>query len=77
MIGVAWNGSTADMQDFVDRHGVTFPTLVDDDGSLFAHFEVPYQPAFVFVAADGSVEGNLGSMDAEALSERLDELAVG
>ena len=75
MIGVAWNGSTESMGEFVDRHGITFTTLVDDDGSLFAHFGVPAQPAFVFVGADGSVDGMLGSMGDDELSERLEALA--
>ncbi len=38
MIGVAWYGSDAAMQAFQDRHGLTFPSVRDDDGSLFAHF---------------------------------------
>jgi peroxiredoxin len=74
VIGVAWNGSTDEMADFVDRHGITFPTLVDDDGSLFAHFDVPYQPAFVFVRSDGSAEVTLGAIGHDELSERLSGL---
>ena len=37
---MSWYGSDASMQDFEDRHGLTFPSLRDDDGSLFAHFGV-------------------------------------
>lgn len=77
MIGVAWNGSESAMVGFAQRHGLTFPNLRDDDGSLFARFEVSYQPAFVFVGADGRAERVITSLDAEALDARLRALADG
>lgn len=64
------------MQDFEDRHGLTFPSLRDDDGSLFAHFGVPAQPAWVFVDVDGTVEVSLGALAEPDLTARLDELGT-
>jgi hypothetical protein len=73
---VSWYGSDASMQDFEDRHGLSFPSLRDDDGSLFAHFGVINQPAWVFVSADGTVDLVPGAMDEDELSERLRALAA-
>lgn len=63
------------MQDFEDRHGLTFPSLRDDDGNLFAHFGVPAQPAWVFVAADGTATTHLGAMEPDELRATLTDLA--
>jgi hypothetical protein len=64
------------MQAFEDRHGLTFPSLRDDDGSLFADFGVSYQPAWVFISRDGTSDLVLGAMQEDELSERLDALAA-
>lgn len=50
-------------------------TLVDDDGSLWSHFGVRVQPAWVFVDADGEVERVLGELTRQQLLERLETLA--
>lgn len=76
IVGVAWNGSDSSMQDFEDRHGLTFPSLRDDDGTLFARFGVPTQPAWAFVRPDGSVEQLIGALDDEMLADFLDRLAA-
>jgi peroxiredoxin len=76
VVGVSWNGSEAEMAEFVARHDLTFPQLQDDDGAVFAHFDVPVQPAWAFVAADGTTEVHLGAYDDEALAEALTELVA-
>jgi hypothetical protein len=73
---VSWYGSDASMQAFEDRHGLTFPSLRDGDGSLFEHFGVIYQPAWVFVSADGSADVVPGAMEEDELDERLRALAA-
>ena len=75
MIGVAWAGSDAAMQAFQDRHGLTFPSVRDDDGSLYARFGVPAQPAWVFVSADGTTDLVLGAMEEDELDARLQALS--
>ena len=66
---MSWYGSDASMQDFEDRHGLTFKSLRDDDGSLFAHFGVVNQPAWVFVSADGTPDLVPGAMEEDELAE--------
>ena len=64
------------MQEFEDRHGLTFPSLRDSDGSLFAHFGVTNQPAWVFVSADGTADVVPGALAEDELAERLQALAA-
>jgi peroxiredoxin len=75
-VGVAGLGRVAAMREFVADTGLgAFPHLVDDDGSLWASFGVPEQPAFAFVAADGGFDVWLGRLTENALAGRLDELS--
>lgn len=53
---------------------MTFPQLSDDPGEVFARFEVPYQPAMVFVAPDGSVDQLLGAVDGDTIDDKLSDL---
>jgi hypothetical protein len=63
------------MLDFVDEFGLEdMLTLVDDDGSLWAAYGVLYQPAWVFVAPDGTTEVVAGALFGDALTARLGEL---
>jgi hypothetical protein len=58
---------------FVDRHGLErMPQAVDDDGELWARFGVRVQPAWVFVAPDGSTQTVLGALYDQALFDRID-----
>ena len=57
------------MQEFIDRHGLTFQNMNDQTGELFSHFGVPSQPAWVLVSANGVVNTYLGAMQ-ESLLER-------
>ncbi len=74
IIGVAWNGSEQSMQEFVAKHQLTFGNIKDNDGLVFAQFDVAYQPAWVFIQQDGTSETNLGAMDEVALSKMLNKL---
>jgi hypothetical protein len=58
------------MQEFVDRHGLTFPNVNDDPGVVFGHLGVPGQPAWVLVRPDGSADRLLGAAD-EAMLDAL------
>ena len=62
------------MQEFVDKHQLTFPNIKDNDGLVFAPFDVAYQPAWVFIQQDGTSETNLGAMDEVTLNEMLNQL---
>ena len=74
IIGVAWNGSEQSMQEFVTKHQLTFANIKDNDGLVFAQFEVPYQPAWVFIRQDGTSETNVGAMDEVTLTAMLNKL---
>lgn len=74
--GVAWYGDAASYQGFVDKHHVTFPTLMDQTGDLYAHFQVPGQPAWVFVGADGKAKVHVGTMEKADVTAALDGLAT-
>lgn len=61
-VGVAWTGTDEAFQGFIDKHGLTFPQISDDPGTVFERFEVPGQPALVVVSPDGTIERVLGAV---------------
>ena len=73
--GVAWNGSGGDMQDFVNENGLSFTNINDSSGEVFARFNVPYQPAWVFIAKDGTVTTRIGVLSDLELEQELNLLA--
>ncbi len=69
--------STGPMQEFVDEFGLDhFGHAVSEDGSLWQRFGVPYQPAWVFVDADGNAERHVGALDEGTLTGILDDLSA-
>ena len=69
-MGVAWFGTDAEFQGFIDGHHLTFTQLSDDPGTIYDRFEIPYQPAVVVVRPDGEVETLYGAAD-EAVLDQL------
>ena len=67
---MAWSGSDAEFQAFIDRHGLTFTQLSDDGGAVYDRFAIPIQPAVVVVQPDGHVETLFGAVD-EPLIDQL------
>jgi thiol-disulfide isomerase/thioredoxin len=79
-LGVPGLGEVADMREFVadtGTGGMTMTHVVDADGALWQRFGVVAQPAFAFVAADGTVQTFGGSLDPETLRRSADELLNG
>ena len=74
-MGVAWYGSESAMNDFVAQYGISFPTVVDQEGAVFARFGVPYQPAWTFISRDGTFDTSLGALSDTELADRLSALA--
>jgi peroxiredoxin len=70
-IGVAWYGDDRSFQGFVDKYGLTFPQISDNDGEVFARFDVPYQPAMAVVDKSGVVHVSLGAVEQDALDAAL------
>ena len=62
------------MQEFITKHQLTFPNIKDNNGVIFAQFDVAYQPAWVFIQQDGTFETNLGAMDEVTLTAMLEKL---
>jgi thiol-disulfide isomerase/thioredoxin len=77
-VGVAARSSVADMQAFVSKYNLNFTNLNDADGSIWARYNVPWQPAYVFYRPDGSstfVNNPTSAMPQQELSDRVAALA--
>jgi thiol-disulfide isomerase/thioredoxin len=55
-VGVAARSDVAAMQDFVSKYNVNFTNLNDADGSIWRAFNVPWQPAYVFLHPNGATD---------------------
>ena len=64
------------MQDFVNENGLSFTNINDEAGEVFARFNVSYQPAWVFIAKDGTVTTRIGVISDEELDQELTNLAT-
>lgn len=73
-VGVAARSDVGAMQAFVDKYNLNFTNLNDADGSIWARYNVPWQPAYVFYRADGSstfVNNPTAAMSQQELSDRV------
>jgi thiol-disulfide isomerase/thioredoxin len=76
-VGVAARSDVGQMQDFVSRYNLNFTNLNDADGSIWARFHVPWQPAYVFLRPDGTstfVNNPTSAMSEQELSDRVHAL---
>ena len=66
------------MSGFVDEIGLgSFDHVNDADERLFAHFGIPYQPAWVFIDPSGDTATANGAIPESELEAILDDLARG
>jgi len=73
-VGIAAHSDLAAMQNFVSKYNLTFTNLNDADGSIWARYNVPWQPAYVFYRADGSstfVNDPTSAMSEQELADRV------
>ena len=78
-VGVAARSDVADMANFISKYNLNFTNLNDADGSIWARFNVPWQPAYLFVKADGSstfVNNPTSAMSESDLSGRVAALTA-
>jgi thiol-disulfide isomerase/thioredoxin len=78
-VGVAGRSDVASMQGFVSKYNMNFTNLNDADGSLWARFNVPWQPAYLFYRSDGSstfVNNPTQAMSQQELSDRVSTLVT-
>ena len=76
-LGVAARADVGQMQAFVSKYGLNFTNLNDADGSIWARYNVPWQPAYVFYRADGTstfVNNPLAAMPQQELQDRVSAL---
>jgi hypothetical protein len=67
------------MQNFVSKYNLNFTNLNDADGSIWARFNVPWQPAYLFVKPDGTssfVNNPTSAMPEQELSDRVAALTA-
>ncbi|PEG33943.1 hypothetical protein CQY20_28115 [Mycolicibacterium agri] len=77
-VGVAARSDVAAMQGFVSKYNLNFTNLNDADGSIWARYNVPWQPAYVFYRADGTstfVNNPTSAMPEQELQDRVAALA--
>ena len=77
-VGVAARSSVGDMQAFVSKYQLNFTNLNDADGAIWARYNVPWQPAYVFYRPDGSstfVNNPTSAMSEQELSDRVAALS--
>jgi thiol-disulfide isomerase/thioredoxin len=73
-VGIAAHSDVGAMQNFVSKYNLNFPNLNDADGSIWARYNVPWQPAYVFYRSDGSstfVNNPTAAMPQEELAGRV------
>jgi thiol-disulfide isomerase/thioredoxin len=73
-VGVVAHSDVGAMQDFVSKYHLNFTNLNDADGSIWARYNVPWQPAYVFYRADGTstfVNNPTSAMSQQELSGRV------
>jgi len=73
-VGIAAHSDVAAMQNFVSKYNLNFVNLNDANGSIWANYNVPWQPAYVFYRADGSstfVNNPTSAMSQQELSGRV------
>jgi thiol-disulfide isomerase/thioredoxin len=78
-VGIAARSDVGAMQNFVSKYGLNFTVLNDADGSLWARFNVPWQPAYLFVKSDGTstfVNNPTSAMSEQELSDRVAALTA-
>lgn len=77
-VGIPGRGQADDMRAFVKETDTAgFEHAIDDDGSIWQRFGVVSQPAFAFIARDGTVETFSGSLPPADLERTTQELATG
>ena len=77
-VGVAARSDVGAMQAFVSKYNLNFTNLNDADASIWARYNVPWQPAYVFYRADGTstfVNNPTSAMPQQELSDRVAALS--
>lgn len=68
----AWQQSETDCQAFQKRHGLTFPVLVDEQGSVASRYGVTFVPYLVLIDPQGRIQFAGRSLD--EMAQKLAQL---
>jgi len=74
---VSTRADVSAMANFASKYNLNFTNLNDADGSIWAMFNVPWQPAYVFLRPDGSstfVNNPVSAMSQQELTNRVQAL---
>ena len=69
IIGIDVRETEKELAPYLERHGVTFPVALDEQGSLAQLFYVSGFPTSVFISPDGTL---IGSVPGYIQSDQLD-----
>ncbi len=75
-MGIAWNGTQGKIDEFISRHGLTFPNVRDGDGEIFASFSVASQQAWVFQSKTGERVVESRALPEGQINSRLSAIAT-
>lgn len=76
-LGIAGQGSAAEMRQFVERTGTEgFTHLADTTGEIWANFSVPIQPSLVTVDSEGRPTLHVGPSTKSELRQRIQKLSL-
>lgn len=67
ILGVAWAGGPQDYENFVARHDLSFPSIDDTVGGLYADLGIPGNPAWGIIRPEGTYEVLMGAVTPEVL----------
>jgi thiol-disulfide isomerase/thioredoxin len=76
-VGVAAHSDVGAVQNFVSKYHLNFTVVNDTDGSIWARYNVPWQPAWVFYNSDGTsafVNNPTAAISQQELSDRVTAL---
>ena len=72
MVGIPGGDSQESYRDFVARHQLGhIPQVSNADGDLWAQLGVSYQPRWMLVRADGSIERGKGTPPPDIVQDAL------
>ena len=78
-VGISTRADVAAMKAFVAKYNLNCPNIDDADGTIWAKFNVPWQPAYVFLKPDGTssfVNNPTSAMSQQELTDRVRALTT-
>ena len=70
VLSVSVRESDQVIRDFISSHGLTYPFLMDRDGSASRDFEVITIPTTYFIGPDGTIRGTKAGLISQEWLER-------